>query len=488
MPSDPLQKPSFSPLKRWAIGFNVALIILIVFAVVVMVNYLSRSYFTRFYWSTHTKVELSPLTANFLKTMTNHVKVTLYYDRNESLFSTVWSLLKEYAGKNRRISLETVDYLRDAGAAQKTKAQYKLNFPGATNLVIFDCDDRVKVVDGNALAQYTLEAVPNAKDREFRKKPVAFQGERLFTGALLAVSNPKPLNAYFLGGHGEHIPEGNDETGYQKFADLIRANYVQPLRLSLTGTNEIPADANVLIIAGPRDTIPEIELEKIDHYLREGGRIFVMFDADSLNVETGLERILAKWEIGVGNRIVRDPEHSEGPENVIVSSFGTHPIVNSLYNSGLYLLRPRPVGKYTPAAPSAEAPHVENVAFTSDQAYLEGDPSKLLRVPLVSVAEKGAIKGVVSDRGSTRIVAVGDSFFLCNGTIDLLANRDFAGAAINWLLDRSTLLEGLGPRPVDLYRIVVTPRELARTEWFLLGGVPGVVLLAGGMVWFVRRR
>ena len=38
------QQPSFTPGRRWSIGFNVVLIILLVFSVVVMVNYLrSRS-------------------------------------------------------------------------------------------------------------------------------------------------------------------------------------------------------------------------------------------------------------------------------------------------------------------------------------------------------------------------------------------------------------------------------------------------------------
>jgi len=42
-------KPSFSPWRKWSIGFNVVLIVLVVLSVVVMVNYLSRDYFTRFH-------------------------------------------------------------------------------------------------------------------------------------------------------------------------------------------------------------------------------------------------------------------------------------------------------------------------------------------------------------------------------------------------------------------------------------------------------
>jgi hypothetical protein len=65
--------------------------------------------------------------------------------------------------------------------------------------------------------------------------------------------------------------------------------------------------------------------------------------------------------------------------------------------------------------------------------------------------EKGAIKNVITERGTSRIVVVGDSIFLANHQMDSAANRDFAGYAVNWLLDRPHLLEGLGPRPITEY-------------------------------------
>jgi len=76
-------KPSFSPWRKWSIGLNVLLIILVVFSVVVMVNYLSRDYFTRFHWSTTSKHTLSPLTLNLLHSLTNKVRVVIYYDKND---------------------------------------------------------------------------------------------------------------------------------------------------------------------------------------------------------------------------------------------------------------------------------------------------------------------------------------------------------------------------------------------------------------------
>ena len=106
-------KPSFSPYRKWIIAFNVGLIVALVFAVVVMANYLSRDYFVRVHLSTQSNVHLFPRTVKFLHTITNSVKITLYYDKEDPFYSTIAELLNEYHAVNPRISLRIVDYRRD---------------------------------------------------------------------------------------------------------------------------------------------------------------------------------------------------------------------------------------------------------------------------------------------------------------------------------------------------------------------------------------
>lgn len=187
METDPHPSPSFSPYRKWAIGLHVLLLITVVLSVLVMVNYLSRDYFLRFHLSTHSKIELAPRTVGLLRSLTNQVKVTLYYDTSddESLYSTVADLLSEYRLINPRITVQTVDSLRDAGLAQRVKDKYNLSALTDKNLVIFDCEDRWKIVDGNALAHYIYEQVanetPGEKNPKFLRKPAAFLGEMAFT-------------------------------------------------------------------------------------------------------------------------------------------------------------------------------------------------------------------------------------------------------------------------------------------------------------------
>ena len=125
MATTPDSRPSFSPYRKWAIGLHVLLLVSVVLSVLVMVNYLSRDYFLRFHLSTHSKIELFPRTVSLLRSLTNQVKVTLYYDTDQALYSSVKDLLGEYRLVNPGIIVQTVDYMRDPGLAQKGAGQLR---------------------------------------------------------------------------------------------------------------------------------------------------------------------------------------------------------------------------------------------------------------------------------------------------------------------------------------------------------------------------
>ena len=498
MATDAQPKPTFAPYRKWAIGLHVALLGLTVLSVVVMVNYVSQDYFLRFHLNTRSRVELSPRTVGLLRSLTNHVKVTLYYNTqdDQTLYSTIADLLGEYRVVNQRITVQTVDYMRDPGLAQKVKAKYNFSAPSEKNLVIFDCEGKIKMVDGNALAQYVVERVadqgPDSKGPLFQRKPAAFLGEIAFTAALLDVTSPRSLKACFLQGHGEHqIDSGDEVMGYLKFASLLQQNGVKPEPLSLLGTNSVPRDCSLLVVAGAKDVISEAELKKIEQYLDQGGRLLALFNFAAVRKDTGLELILAKWGVDVSHNVVKDPDNTASGTgtDVIILNFGSgkHPVVNSLVGSGLHFSLPRTVGQLKFQAEAADAPRVEEIAFSGPRASVTGGLARKPPFPLMVAVEKGAIKDVIAERGSTRLIVVGDSLFLGNLQIDSAANRDFAGNAVNWLLERRHLLAGLGPRPITEYRIVMTKTQLQQAQWVLLGALPGSVLLLGGLVWLRRR-
>jgi hypothetical protein len=490
MASSPKSRPSFSPASRWRIGFDMLLRTALVLAVIVMVNFIATKFYHRFYLSSQTRVALSPRTLSVLHSMTNSVKVTLYFDRKGDFFPDIMALLNEYRAANKNISLRVVDFVRDPGEAEKVKAQYKLAAATDKDLVIFDCEGRVKIMGGEALTQYTLEQVPNEKEREFRRKPVAFSGEKIFTSMLIALQNPQPLKGYFLQGHGEPSLEDGGNFGYLKFGVALEQNYVALTGLEpLVGDRTVPMDCNLLIIAAPAAKFEDMELQKIDQYLAQGGRLLILFNYASLEHATGLEPILQRWGVNVVADTVKDPENTVTGQDVVVRQFGQHPVVAALGQLSLQLVLPRPVEKITIANAPVTAPQVTELIFSSPTSTLANDRSAApRRYPLAAAVEQKPATGVATVRGNTRILVTGDSIFLGNYYIEGAGNRDFLNSAVNWLLDRPQLLEGIGPRPVTEFRLLLTQPQKQQLRWLLLGALPGGVLFFGWLVWLVRRK
>lgn len=497
MPAPSPNQPSFSLRRRWKIGFDMVARTALVLAVVVMVNYLGTQFFRRFYLSSQTRVELSSRTVSVLHSLTNRATVTLYYDRKDDFYPDIVALLNEYRTINPKITVRTVDYLRDAGEAERVKEQYKLDSATDKNLVIFDCDGRVKIANGDALTQFTLEQVPaknhDQKQIEFQRKPVAFRGEEMFTAMLLALENPKPFKAYFLQGHGEPSLADSGNFGYLKFASTLAQNYIAVTNLELLGDNPVPMDCNLLIIAAPTKPLSELELQKIEQYLAQGGRLLALFNYASIRQPTGLEPILQRWGVNVGYDYVNILNNNTiTGQDVIVRKFSQHPVVSALAQFALQMVLPRPIGRVDWQNPPAGAPQVDELAASSPSSTLAGDPAEPPRsYPLMVAVEQKPVAGVASPRGNTRILVAGDSIFLGNHYIEGgegSANRDFLSAAVNWLLDRPSLLQGIGPRPVMVFRLLMTQTQRREVRWLLLGALPGAVLLLGGLVWLVRRK
>ena len=164
-------------------------------------------------------------------------------------------------------------------------------------------------------------------------------------------------------------------------------------------------------------------------------------------------------------------------------------MVNPLIGSGLYLNLPRPISRVNWENPPTGAPQVDELAYSSPASTLAGAPGRIPRAyPLMVAVEQKPVAGVANARGTTRILVVGDSFAFGNQSIKSLDNSDFIGYAANWLLDRTTLLKGIGPRPVTEFRLLMTRTQQREVRWLLLGALPGAVLLFGCLVWLARRK
>ena len=491
--------PSFSKARKWSLGLNVLVSSAAVLALLLMANYLAARHFTRWSWSASAQAQLSPLSLRVLTAVTNPVKVTLYFDKEDPLFEMSYNLLKAYRYANDKIRIEVVHYLSEPGAAQLVKKKYNLSDTDR-DMVIFDCQDRPKVVYQSELSDLDIQPLVTGKSKEVKR--THFKGEAMFTSAIYSVISARQARAYFLEGHGEHNPEGDDGLmGYSRFAGVLRENNLQLGKLSLVGPTEIPNDCNLLIIAGPRSTLSSSTLEKIDKYLKQGGRLFALFSFHGVRRQTGLERVLAEWGVAVGQNVVIDEKSHDAQDknNMVVYSYGNHPLIKPLIRHQLYLVLPRQVARDPHAANGADAPQVDSLIYSSPAGHVitdirqDGGMRESVNdvrgnISLMVAVEKGGIRNVSAERGATRIVVAGDSLFLNNNNIDREANHELAAHAINWLLARNDLLVAVPPRPIAEYKLTMTEAQLSAARWILMSAFPGAVLLLGGLVWLRRRR
>lgn len=490
MANGTISQPSFLPRQRWNIIGRVLLSLAAFLSVVVMANYLAARHFRRFEWTGLNPRELSPTTLRVLGSVTNTVKIIVFFDRHEPLFSSVKELLTEYERRCSKLEVEYVDYTLSPPRAKVVLDTYKQMAASEGDRIIFDANGKIKIVYANDLAEYDHAAI--FRGEKIKRK--AFKGEQLFTSAIYSVIDPKPTVTYFLLGHKEHNPTNRGDMGYFDFARVLEENNVTVRPLSGLLTNDVPDDCRLLIIAGPQIALQDEELARIEKYLNPGGRLFVLFNYNGRHVKTGLEKVLANWGVEVGHNTVRDPTQTQaGSEQTVVANhFGQHPIIGSLRDLRVTLMLPRSIQARRGGPSSADAPKVVELVTTSENGLAYVEPGAAAArveltgaIAMIAAVEKGAIPGVSA--GATRIVVSGDSFFLENGPIGFGANRDFLRNTANWLLNRELLLEGIGPRAVKEYRVTITDSEMKRLRWILLGALPGSVLFLGWLVWLRRK-
>jgi len=482
-------RPSFSRLRKWGIGLNVVLSSFALLALISMLNYLGHRHNQRFYLSYASKHKLTPLTLQVLANLTNNLKVTVFFDRREPLFSAVSSLMKEYQAHSSKIDLEFVDY-RMPGRAETIRNHYKITSGSDASRVIFDSGSQVRTVLSTEMSEFKIEG------KEIQR--TGFRGEQLFTSAILNVTQNKPVTAYFLRGHGEHeIGDDDNQRGYSLFARLLENNNVHVKGLHpLIGT-EIPTDCTILIIPGPSHPLYPQELTKVEKYLSQGGRLFVLFNLEGMRTPTGLEQLLQKWNVDVGYNWVKDKAQAEaGEESVILTSnYGAHPIVRPLLRSSLKFIAPRSISQRPGPATSADAPKALELVSTGSTGVAvvppqEGGtwvPVRTGTIPLAAAVERGAIQAVGAERSATRIVVTGDSLFLSNLGFNQAANSDFGNLCVNWLINRDSLLNDIGPSAVSEYQILLTEKQMSQLRWLFLAVIPGVVVIFGFFVWIRRR-
>ena len=456
-----------------------------------MVNYLSS---LRYYRDDLTRSQFYALTEKthkLLNSLENEVHVRVCFSPDHADYKHVKHLLEEYRYVSKYVKIELIDPHRDLVRMRELATDYELR---GENVIVFASGGNYKIVTDRNLNKFEYSTIQNPP----KPSAVYFRGEVVFSSSIQSVINPHKPKVYFLQGHDERDLNSYDEyTGYSDIVEAIRDDHIDLQTLIIGEKREIPDDAEALLIAGPARKISQPELDIIRRYIETSGRVLMLLDPFR---SAGLDAILYDWGVLVAKDFVLDSSRTLSGKELVVSTYGTHPITRPLSKSTtiFYLARSiEPAVDPHGGNDLVDKPRVTVLAASSDRGWSEMnvDQSVIKFDPVtdrpgpnsVAVAvEKGPVPGIDVGIRPTRIVVVGDSDFLSNGHLSG-GNQAFFMGALNWLLERDEMIE-IPPKPFEEYRLIITREQMHMIFLVVVLGIPAGVGVVGLLVWVRRRK
>ena len=504
--------------RRLIAGSTLGVAVLIGLAFFAVANYFGWKYHHRSDWTSSELYTLSEKTENTLAVLDQDLDVVVFLNPADPLYQPVRELLARYEAASPRISVREVDPEKNILEAQKVVDQYELD---RLNVVVFNTGDGKKVLDAASLAEYDFSGAQFGQGPEM----TGFKGEQAFTSAIMELTQRRRPKVLFSAGHGEREIEDLSASGLSAFRELLARDNFESDSWASLGQSSLPADADVIVVGGPTSTFIEQELDLLRSYLDGGGRLLVLLDpiltAEGTLLQTGLEPLLAEYGVEVGTDIVVDPANPLpffGAETIFVNKFGDHVITDSLAGAQLSLIVPM---ARSAAAGTSESLAITELVTTTEEGWGETDLMNLDRVErqdtdtpgpvsiAVAVSPKTEAEGdlevgdLATDEDSAteqsepsidgqvpagmRLVVVGDSDFVSNAQMRNVPNETFAANALNWLVERETLV-GIPPKMPEQVRLNLTQGQLSRVTWLVLVVLPGLAVALGIAVYLRRRR
>lgn len=437
---------------------------------------------SRTYDLTHKQIyTLAPQTRTTLAELRDKVQAIGFIPSNHPAYEALESLFERY----RRESAGKFEYaFKDPIKHPDLAAKFSLKEGDATVALI-------REAPGGGETSTTLNVV----------------SEQELTNALVKLNTVGTQKAYFVTGHGEWpLDDASTSGGLPQQAPPSEAGISELKRaldqegysaevLNLAGKPEVPRDASLVVLAGPKSALAGPELTALRSYLDQGGRM--VFFAE-LNAEPGLNGLLAEYGIQVDPGVVADSQLGvRGPYVILAPYLSEHAITATLKAQNLINLQ-FPTTRGLTVLRSGAAPEVkaEPVVLTSQYAWVETKPDdepqpspgeKTGQIPVVAASTRAIAESVQGRRyPEARLVVFGDSQLLTNANWGYEPNRNLVMNAMAWASSQASKIS-IRPPDREVSTIDLSPELLSRIRFAAVDLLPLTLLGTGLAIWLTRR-
>jgi len=466
---------------------TLSLVGILVFAgILVAVNYLASRQNKRWDLTANQVYSLSDQTIKILQNLDAPVKFTVF-DRELAL-DGYRDRLDAYTYQSSQVTAEYIDPEKNPLRAKAAQIQSL----GTIVIEYKDRTERATSSDEQAIANALIKAVTG----ETRK-------------------------VYFTQGHGEKDTANSDRrSGYSDLAQALSADNYGVAPLVLAQAREVPADATVLVIAGPQTDFLQPEIDALNKYVARGGKVLTLLDPPEDPTRPGtplLHAFLREWGFDIGSNIVVDASGigqllGTDASVPVAANYPPHPITTNFQLMTAYPLA-RSVGAVEGGV-NGRTP--QSLVQTSAQSWAEADIAALAKgdgrvalepengdkpgpislgaavsAPATDAPPPAELKpetpaGQEPPKPESRLVTIGDSDFASNSVLGVQGNRDFFMNTVNWLAQQENLI-AIRPREPEDRRLTLTADQQSRIFMLSVLLIPGLVFAAGIYSWYGRR-
>jgi ABC-type uncharacterized transport system involved in gliding motility auxiliary subunit len=446
--------------SRLLLRLQALLFALLFIGIIGMLAWLSTQYVYQADWTTGARNTISDDTRRLLDDMQHPVNISAFVHDDELTRSQIKDLIGSYQRFKQDITLEFVNPDREPARVRE------LGIASGGEIVIRYLD---------------------------RSENIQTLSEQQLSNALLRLSRQQQRWIVFLTGHGERPPAGDTNHGLGIFtAELERKGLnVQSVNLAEA---EIPSNTNLLVLAGPRVDLLPGEIEKLQHYIEQGGNLLWLAEPGDLH---GLQALAEQLDISLLPGMIVDATSQmfgiENPGFAIVTGYPRHEITNEMTAVTVY-----------PEAAALEINDSEKwdaipLLTTLERAWtelgeIEGevqfDPDTDERAGPLDIGV--ALTRVRSDESGAslptqRIIVIGDGDFLSNTYLGNAGNLGLGLNMVQWLSHDDAALNIRIKSAPDTSLVLGKIAQAVIGLGFLLG-LPALLLLSGIIIWLLRRR